>query len=161
MLYGVSEGDTLQSIAVLHGSTVGSIVAFPGNEISDLDQLPVGLLLLVPGGRAPRETTATAVVRGDGQVPAPNVPAVGSLAGAAAALWLWPVDGRRITSSFGAAHPLGIDVGVPMRSRIFAANGGRVVFVGGDPCCSYGYYVDVDHGDRYRTRYAHVDEFLV
>lgn len=167
VLYGVSEGDTLQSIAALHGSTVGSIVAFPGNEISDLNQLPVGLLLLllVPGGRAPCETTATAAataaVRGDGQLPAPNVPVVGSLAGAAAASWLWPVDGRRITSSFGAAHLLGIDVGVPMRSRIFAANAGRVVFVGGDPCCSYGYYVDVDHGDGYRTRYAHVDEFLV
>ncbi len=34
--------------------------------------------------------------------------------------------------------------------------GGVVTFAGGDPCCSYGYYVVVDHGNGFQTLYGHL-----
>jgi murein DD-endopeptidase MepM/ murein hydrolase activator NlpD len=60
-----------------------------------------------------------------------------------------------ITSYFGPSHPLGIDIGVQQGTPIVAAKAGVVTFAGGDPCCSYGYYVDVDHGGGWMTRYGH------
>ncbi len=33
--------------------------------------------------------------------------------------------------------------------------------MGGDACCSYGYYIDIQHADGYVTRYAHLSKFLV
>jgi murein DD-endopeptidase MepM/ murein hydrolase activator NlpD len=68
----------------------------------------------------------------------------------------WPIIGP-ISSYFGPGHPLGIDIDLYGRAGapIVAARGGTVAFAGGNPCCSYGYYVDIDHGDGYKTRYAH------
>ncbi|MEX2228071.1 MAG: M23 family metallopeptidase, partial [Dehalococcoidia bacterium] len=163
VLYGVSEGDTLESIAALYGSSAESIAAFPGNRIADPDQLPVGTLVLIPGGHAPvaRGVPAVSPISPSFPLPPAGIAAVAALPGVASGIWLWPVDSHRITSQYGPRHPLGIDVGASMRSPIYAASAGRVVFAGGDPCCSYGYYMDVDHGGGYRTRYAHVDEFRV
>ena len=54
---------------------------------------------------------------------------------------------------------MGIDIDLYGRrgAPIVAARGGTVAFAGGNPCCSYGYYVDIDHGDGYKTRYAHLN----
>jgi murein DD-endopeptidase MepM/ murein hydrolase activator NlpD len=70
--------------------------------------------------------------------------------------FIWPITGP-ISSYFGPSHPLGIDISLYGRAGapVVAARGGTVSFAGGNPCCSYGYYVDVDHGDGYKTRYAH------
>ena len=74
--------------------------------------------------------------------------------------WTWPALGL-LTSPFGPAHPLGIDVAAPVGTPIYAANSGQVTFVGGNPCCSYGYHVIIDHGNGYETLYAHMSTFAV
>ncbi len=71
------------------------------------------------------------------------------------AVAIWPVTGP-ITSFFGPSHPLGIDIGVNTGTPIRAMAAGMVTFSGGDPCCSYGYYVDLSHGNGVATRYGHM-----
>jgi murein DD-endopeptidase MepM/ murein hydrolase activator NlpD len=74
----------------------------------------------------------------------------------AASGWMWPITGP-LSSYFGPSHPLGIDVDLYGRAGapIVAARGGVVTFAGGNPCCSYGYYVEIDHGDGFTSLYSH------
>lgn len=55
-------------------------------------------------------------------------------------------------------HP-GLDIAVPADSYIRAAGAGVVQEVGDDPV--YGRYLVIDHGNGYRTRYAHANLLLV
>jgi hypothetical protein len=79
--------------------------------------------------------------------------------GRAAARLLWPATGA-ITSPYGPAHPLGIDIG-QWEGPIRAATDGTVYFAGGDPCCSYGRFVVIDSPDGIRTLYGHLDSLAV
>jgi murein DD-endopeptidase MepM/ murein hydrolase activator NlpD len=74
----------------------------------------------------------------------------------AAGGWAWPISGP-LSSYFGPSHPLGIDIDLYGRAGapVVAARGGTVTVAGGNPCCSYGYYVEIDHGDGTSSLYAH------
>lgn len=71
---------------------------------------------------------------------------------------IWPVVGP-ISSYFGAAHPLGIDVDQTMApgTAILAAHSGVVLYAGGDRCCSYGQYVILASASGLTTLYAHFE----
>jgi hypothetical protein len=73
--------------------------------------------------------------------------------------FIWPATGA-ITSYFGPAHPLGIDIG-EMEGTIVAAQAGKVLFAGGDPCCSYGLYVVIEHDNGFDTVYGHLSALSV
>jgi murein DD-endopeptidase MepM/ murein hydrolase activator NlpD len=151
IIHAVRLDETLTQIAAQYDADVQDIIDFPANNLSDPNQLQEGSMILVPGGRIvppPAETIRP-------QEPAPEV----VTRDASATGFIWPVIGP-ITSQFGPSHPLGIDIGAPY-VPIAAAAAGQVVFVGGDPCCSYGNYIEIDHGDGYSTRYAHLSEFKV
>jgi murein DD-endopeptidase MepM/ murein hydrolase activator NlpD len=73
----------------------------------------------------------------------------------------WPASGM-VTQLFGVPE-LGVgtlhtgpDIGVDSGSPVRAAQSGRVMYAGGDPCCGLGYWVEINHGDRYSTRYGHL-----
>jgi murein DD-endopeptidase MepM/ murein hydrolase activator NlpD len=77
-----------------------------------------------------------------------------------------PVDGARISSTFGARlHPIlgytrmhkGIDFAVPSGTPVMAAGSGKVTFRGW--AGEYGNMVVVDHGSGYSTAYAHLSRF--
>ena len=74
----------------------------------------------------------------------------------------WPVAAP-ISSYYDARHPLGIDLGLALdpRAEIKAAASGKVTFAGGVACCSYGYYVIVEHSSGLETLYAHLSSILV
>jgi len=73
----------------------------------------------------------------------------------------------RITSRFNPKrkHPIrhtirahkGVDYGAPIGTPVSAAGDGRVVFMGVRG--GYGNTVEVQHGDRYTTLYAHLSRF--
>ncbi len=71
----------------------------------------------------------------------------------------WPAIGP-ITSYFGPAHPLGIDIG-QSEGPIVAATDGIVTFAGGDPCCSYGLFVVIEGPENITTLYAHFESIMV
>ena len=73
--------------------------------------------------------------------------------------FIWPVNGRRLTTRFSSRHA-GIDVGVSYVA-VFAAAGGEVVFVGGNSRSGYGRYVEIRHAGGYLTRYAHLSRTSV
>ena len=76
--------------------------------------------------------------------------------------FIWPASGP-ISSAFGPAHPLGIDIDFYANpsQAVNAAAAGTVTFAGGDACCSYGHYVIVDHGNGFSTLYAHLSKISV
>jgi murein DD-endopeptidase MepM/ murein hydrolase activator NlpD len=58
-------------------------------------------------------------------------------------------------------HP-GIDIAVPRGTEVCATGGGRVIAVKLSSLqAGYGNYLEVDHGDGYITRYAHLENILV
>ena len=148
ILHDVRLGETLIEIAEAYEAEASEIVDFPANAISDPDTLIEGATLLVVGGRLPAARVAAAL-------PAPTAAAAAAPAPPTGPVFSWPLRGV-ITSYFGPVHPLGIDISAPIGTPIQAAAGGQVVFAGGVECCSYGYYVEIRHGERFSTLYAHL-----
>jgi len=82
------------------------------------------------------------------------------------ALLRTPVNGARLTSSFGMRrHPIlgysllhkGSDFGVPTGTPIMAAGDGTIEMRG--PNGAYGNYVRIRHNGEYATAYAHMSRF--
>ena len=53
----------------------------------------------------------------------------------------------------------GLDIAAKVGTPIYAADGGKVTYAGYKS--SYGYLVEIDHGNGYKTRYAHCSKILV
>ena len=76
-------------------------------------------------------------------------------------IFTWPVRGR-ITSPYGkkgSSVHTGLDIGAPQGTSVVAAGKGRVISAGWKG--GYGYCVDLDHGQRLVTRYAHLSKINV
>lgn len=74
----------------------------------------------------------------------------------------------RVTSPFGMRyHPIykdyrrhtGIDIAMSSGSPIYAADGGKVVYVGYNG--GYGMMIKIDHGENIETIYAHLSKYYV
>jgi len=74
----------------------------------------------------------------------------------------WPLTERgfvtqRLLAGSEGEHP-GVDIAVPTGSYVRAAGAGTVVEAGDHPV--YGHYLVVDHGNGYRSLYAHASVLL-
>ncbi|MGE0228794.1 MAG: peptidoglycan DD-metalloendopeptidase family protein [Dehalococcoidia bacterium] len=169
ILHNIRVGENLADIADAYGVTLDDILSFPGNRIDDPSTVLEGMQILVPNGTAPAapevatDEPAAEPAETDrpeeAATPAPTPEPTPTPPPEPVYQFIWPLRGN-ITSYFGPSHPKGIDISVAFQP-VAASASGKVVFVGGDPCCSYGYYVDIQHADGYLTRYAHLSRFTV
>ena len=82
--------------------------------------------------------------------------------------WKVPISYTAFTSSFGwRTHPIsgtrkfhyGVDLAAPTGTPIYATRGGTVSVASYNG--SAGYYVQIDHGDGYRSTYMHMTRYIV
>ncbi|MCH8200588.1 MAG: M23 family metallopeptidase [Chloroflexi bacterium] len=179
IVYNVTLGDTLGDIAAYYDVTVDSIISFEPNDLSSPDSLIDGTVLVIPGG-VPPPTIAPVLADDEIDPVAGPVPASGSFdtpapapapepapapAPVASVGFIWPYYGP-ITTYFGEptgySYHKGIDLdgfgswGAP----IAAAASGTVVLAAWDGW-GLGYHVIVDHGNGFRTTYAHLSDLWV
>lgn len=79
--------------------------------------------------------------------------------------FLWPVPGYSGISRW-ASLPYGhrgVDITAPYGTPIYAADAGTVIAAQwhNHPTMSWGYYVEIDHGNGYKTLYAYMSSFVV
>jgi len=143
----IEVSDTLETIAEDYQVNAADIAECPYNIIPDGGVLAVGGNLIVPGGTKPYQ--AQSVTAYAGPVPE-DVSASG--------VFYWPASGL-LTQGYWYGHRA-VDIGGPVGSAIVAADGGYVSFAGWTDI-GYGYLIVIDHGNRYRTYYAHLSNIFV
>ena len=146
----VSKGDTVYSIAKKYDSDSQSIVDFPFNTFTDDEtfELAIGQIVIVPDGVMP-VVAAT-----------PRVRQITPDAGTVTALgqFVWPTSGT-ITQRYSWYHP-GVEIANSTGTPDIAADSGNVIYAGWD-AAGYGNMVLIDHGNGYKTRYAHLSKIMV
>ena len=145
---------------------VSSAAIIEANRLENKDLVTIGQVLLIPnpGRTAPPPPPDPAPIPAPQPEPPSAPPNAPPPSRPSSSGFIWPITARaNITSYFGPRHPLGIDLGLAHArgSSIVAAASGKVVFAGGNACCSYGLYVIVDHENGLKTLYAHLSRIDV
>ncbi len=148
-LHKVGAGETLTYIARRYQVDVEDIITHPLNSFVDPDSLSLGKEIMIPGGVTPAAIPAPGSVARSGAAPVP--PHDGRSLH-------WPTRGP-IMSWFTGYHR-GLDISPAYGTPVYAAERGRVVLVR-YLRYGYGYYLIIDHGDGYRTLYAHMSSIYV
>ena len=147
----VASGDTIYSVAKKYQANAQAIIDFPFNDIGDDFALSTDQILVVPDG-APPEKPKPAPTQ---YLARANIPveALGT------AGFNWPASGG-IVQYFAWYHP-GIDISNLGGGPILASDSGTVVVAGWPDNYGYGNRVEIDHGNGYMTRYAHLSAIYV
>jgi LysM repeat protein len=160
VLHTVRMGDTVESISLLHGAAADLILGYIGNnfDITTAPNLTTGQLVIVPGGTSPivwddPEPVAVAGSKTPGGYSGP-------LVNRGTGSFIWPIGGTiLLNQEYWGGHPA-IDINTYYRQPVFASDSGTVVFSGWSTS-GYGNLVIIDHGNGYRTYYAHNEANLV
>jgi murein DD-endopeptidase MepM/ murein hydrolase activator NlpD len=152
------KGDTLEGLAKKYQAEADAILQFPFNNISDDLKLKVGDLVFIPDGQPPEvKTPSNRSTKYIAQSPTANSSAFSAPNGAA---FIWPTTFQQLTTRFAWWHP-GIDMANRSAPGVAASDGGAVVVAGWPDGYGYGNRVVIDHGNGYRTLYAHLSNIYV
>lgn len=146
----VKSGDTIASLAKKYGlPSAQPIVDWPYNSFANDETfaLTAGQTLVLPGGVPPAVIPVVPRI-----INAPGLFAGGT------GQFMWPAGGI-ITQYFSWYHG-GDDIAASSGTPIVAADSGRVTSVQ-YLNYGYGYYATIDHGNGYRTLYAHMSRIDV
>ncbi len=155
VVHGVKAGETIYSIAKKYNVSAQSIVDFPFNEFSNDETfaLAIGQQIIVPDGEMPDEP----IMSPRGNLAGILTPNAGNIS--ATGKWLWPAAGS-ITQYFKPWHK-GLDIANHSGGAILAADSGTIVVAGWPDNTGYGNRVMIDHGNGYKTLYAHLSKIAV
>ncbi len=150
----VKKGDTVYSIAKKYDVDPQGIVNYPFNSFTNDEtfQLAIGQVVIVPDGAKPADVLAPAPVR-----IRQTTPDAGTIAGSGT--FVWPAAGT-ITQRFVWYHK-GLDIANKAAPDVLAADSGKVIVAGWPDAYGYGNRVVIDHGNGYRTLYAHLSKIYV
>ncbi|MFH1601452.1 MAG: M23 family metallopeptidase [Candidatus Shapirobacteria bacterium] len=151
IIHEVKRGETVYSLAEKYQISAQNIVNYPFNSFSNDETfaLRTGQTLIIPDGVMPAATPRPIAVSQTVQA--------GSFSGAKGT-FVWPTSGR-ITQNFVWYHP-GTDIANKSGPVVVAADAGQVVSVI-YARYDYGNHVVLDHGNGYRTLYAHLSSISV
>ncbi|HHB90343.1 MAG TPA: LysM peptidoglycan-binding domain-containing protein [Anaerolineae bacterium] len=145
----IKEGDTIAKIAKKYKVKPETIINFEWNNLDGPDAtLTPGEYLIVPGGTKPYVARTVKIYRG----PIPKNAKRGT------GNFVWPVSGY-ITQGFWNNHRA-IDIGSWLGNPVVASDSGYVVYASWDRT-GYGNLIIIDHGNGYRTYYAHLSAIYV
>lgn len=151
----VQKGDTVYSIAKKYSTEPQSIVDFPYISFTNDEtfELAIGQTIIVPYGE--KETSSSSGTSRPSRF-RQYTPDAGSAV--ASGSFVWPAQGR-LTQYWSWYHKA-IDIANSSAPSILAADSGTVITAGWSNV-GYGYHVIIDHGNGYRTLYAHLSQYYV
>jgi murein DD-endopeptidase MepM/ murein hydrolase activator NlpD len=141
--YTVKSGDSLSKISKSMGVPLEAIL--DANDLQS-DNINAGMTLFIPGARMNKDDLALALGE----------------------LFIYPLKGARLSSSFGwrndpisgeRRHHAAIDLSAPQGTVVWAAMDGKVSATGYN--ATYGNYIILSHAGGYQTMYAHLYSFSV
>ncbi|MEK7550439.1 MAG: peptidoglycan DD-metalloendopeptidase family protein [Patescibacteria group bacterium] len=148
----VLKGDTVYSIAKRYDTEPQAVVDFPFNTFSNDEtfELAIGQIVIVPDGVKPAEIPLSPRIR---QI----TPDAGTVV--ASGQFVWPTAGT-ITQRFIWYHK-GIDIANRGGPAVLAADSGRILIAGWPDGNGYGNRIIIDHGNGFKTLYAHLSKIYV
>lgn len=145
----VRQGETLGEIALRYG--VGATALAAANGITNSGRIYPGQVLSIPGAAVGSASTRYASY-------GPGLCEI-QIGHGGSGYFIRPARRYIISQYFHPWHP-GIDLAMPTGSNIYAMDGGTVVYAGWNPA-GYGNLVILDHGEGWRTYYAHLSQVYV
>ncbi len=151
----VVKNETISSIAKKYDIESEDILEI--NKIAKNDNLSLGQVLFLPGGKkpsykppAPKTYTGFTAVKNIVSAPSSQVVSGNKMA--------WPTSATRITQYYSWRHH-GLDIAQRGTVPIYASDSGTIEYTGS--LKGYGYNILIDHGGGKKTRYAHMSKFYV
>jgi murein DD-endopeptidase MepM/ murein hydrolase activator NlpD len=144
----VKRGETIYSIAKDYKVDAQNIIDYPFNTFANDETfaLAAGQELIIPDGIKPKEISVDTTKNIARTVaPIPGVVGEGN--------FMWPTSGH-ISQKFYWYHQA-VDIASSSNPDIVASQGGTVITAGWN-AGGYGNYVVIDHGNGYKTLYAHM-----
>ena len=164
-VHRVKSGENLSVIAAQYRLSLKQLIkANPG--LSASKPVQVGKKLYIPG-----RTVVTSAAQIQPKLTTSVTQAVVRTASlrvsASPGKWVWPVRGW-ISSGYGersldgdSEMHYGLDIVVPVGTAVRAARAGRVLESRPDFARGWGWTIIIDHGDGWKTRYAHLSQNLI
>jgi murein DD-endopeptidase MepM/ murein hydrolase activator NlpD len=149
--YTVKKGDTVQKLAKDYKTTVEKIVGFKANDLQEPYTLTAGQKVMLPDGQKKMPALTNLY-------PMTYVGSAPKGAPKGSGRFAWPTSGT-LTQAFWSGHS-GIDIANRRGTAIRAADAGYVVLAGVDTW-GYGNQIVIDHGNGFKTRYAHLSRIDV
>ncbi|KKQ55807.1 MAG: Peptidase M23 family protein [Parcubacteria group bacterium GW2011_GWA2_38_13] len=149
----VVSGDTIQKIAKKY--TANSIDIIEYNKLATEQDIKIGEMLMVPGGKKAPQAQAYAL---RWTAPAEVSPSAKSVVGTGK--MIWPSACRRITQYYSWRHT-GIDIACGNGNSIKTIAEGTIVRAQSGWNGGYGNVIMVDHGNGVQSLYGHLNKILV